>query len=103
MKITAERLRKMGACREQVIRFEHLWPNGANVTRLNCLIAAENELNVSWLAVRVLKGHIYDVYEADADKVYEAWKHGDTIDPLPYWQGKAIAFYHAVKLQESEK
>ncbi len=45
MKITVEQLEKLGACKEQVLRFQELFGDSVEVTHKLCL---EHALNFSW-------------------------------------------------------
>lgn len=54
-RITAEWLREKEACEDQVEKFEQLWPNGADLTLSNLLIAAEAGLDTYFLEILLTK------------------------------------------------
>lgn len=90
MKITADKLRALGACEEYVEQFEKLWPQGARVTRANVIMALNAGVPIDWLlnrlwpqsvyreyseAVRQLYGE-YDQRRSQLAAKYEAWRRG---------------------------
>ena len=54
MKITPAMLRQAGACEDQVLLFEQLWPNGATVTLARCQKAVQLGLKLGWAADNLL-------------------------------------------------
>jgi len=49
MRITRQMLEDLGACEEQVERFDFVFPDGAELTREAARLALEAELEVDWL------------------------------------------------------
>ena len=71
MKITPAMLRQAGACKDQVLLFEQLWPNGATVTLARCLKAVQLGLNLGWAAANLLSATARKKYSKDTAP---AWK-----------------------------
>ena len=72
MRITAEALRQLHACSQQVELFEKTFPGGTNVTLAACRKALKVGLQLHWLAT-LFKGDIqkaYDEATATAQKAY---------------------------------
>ena len=86
MKITAKKLRKLKACKEQVEIFEKEWPQGCRVTLKACRRAVELGLDLNWAVGHILSAPARAAYmEAEAP----AW--------AVYEEATAPAFYRAAK------
>ena len=62
-KITAAQLRRLGACKEQLARFEALFPKGVVPTRALCLAHAR-DFSWEWAAARLLPTSALVAYNA---------------------------------------
>jgi phage tail protein X len=104
--ITLEFLEKAKACTDQVEIFKKTFPEGAEITLENLMVAAEHHLDLNWLANKILDAPAWKVYEktrAPAWKVYEetrapAWKvYEETLATAwkVYEKTLATAFYAA--------
>ena len=84
--------RMLGACHEQALAYERLFPDGAELTDATCVLCGP--LDVSWLALRVLNAAQQAEYErvvasarAECDRVVaSAWAEYDRV-VAPAWAG----------------
>jgi len=91
MKITAAKLRKLGACEEDVEKFEETWPKGVRVNKKNCLTAVKLGFDITWAAENLLR--------RDGTEFYLDTPYG-TYDPLDSQFDSALTFWKAVLYQE---
>ena len=92
MKITAQMLRDKGACKNQVETFENEWPNGCNVTRKNCLRAAELRLDFNWAAGWLLSADALAAYDKAVAPALAAYKKAKADALAAYKKAKADAW-----------
>ena len=74
MKITIEYLESLDACEDQIKIFNNTFPEGTNITKAACLKAARADLDIDWIACKVLSETAYEAYlEACApiEKAYD--------------------------------
>jgi len=102
MKVTVERLKKLGACRGQVARFERMWPRGAVVTLRRALRAGRAGLDVDWLAWMVLRHRALAAYNEATAPARAAYKEAAAPARATYQEASARAFVAALKEQEAE-
>ena len=71
--VTADILRDMCACEDQVATFEELFPDGAALRLKNLLKAARAGLDLGWFAVRILPAALraFDEGVADAEQAFD--------------------------------
>lgn len=62
-RLTASYLKRMGACADQVARFQAEWPDGAEITPANVLRAYKIGLNVDWIVCNCLNNDARLAYE----------------------------------------
>ena len=74
MKITAEYLRKMGACEDQVEVFEAEWPDGAKPLLKNLMRCAELGLDLEWFAIECLTVPAWEEYKKVIAPAWEEYK-----------------------------
>ena len=103
MLITTQMLRDKNACESQVEIFAKQWPEGAEVTRENCLVALALGLDVRWAGrlLVFLARTAYNKAEAEA----EAWKvYNEVVAPAwkVYNEALATAFCDAAKKEEAK-
>lgn len=60
-----------GACPEQFDKFCKLWPDGAEITLKNAMIAVDNGLNLSFVAMHFLSEENYYKYQIVAGKAWD--------------------------------
>lgn len=89
MKITVEYLKELEACEAQVKLFDETFPGGAELTLENLQRAASAELDIAWLARRVLSAPAREAYEQARDTARAA-----------YDLAVALAFWNAYQAQE---
>lgn len=78
MKLTAEQLKKLGACREQIELFIFLTGGEVEVTEEWCL-SVYNRFNWAWGALRILRGPIQVEYSRICGSALE--KHSQICTP----------------------
>ena len=90
MRVTANKLRKMGACKEDGIDvFAAEWPDGCNLTKKALLRAVEIGLDVDWFAREVLTGVALTEYDK---RVALLWAEYDKrVAPLRAEYDKRVA------------
>ena len=71
MRITEAWLTKHGACAYRVAKFTAIWPDGAEMTEANLLLAADADLPLDWLARRLPIWEEYERQEAPIRAKYE--------------------------------
>jgi hypothetical protein len=82
MRITEKYLQKLGACPAQVEVFAAEWPKGCEISRKTLRRAIELDLDISWLARKVMKGEDWKVctearetaWKAYEEAIETAWK-----------------------------
>ena len=62
MKITAKYLKTLSPCPKEFRKFKKLFPDGAEPTMDNLLLAHDSGLNVMWFGPRGLLGRAYNDY-----------------------------------------
>lgn len=83
MRITIKKLRALEACADQVEIFAREWPNGCRITKRNVLRMAALDLDVAWLARRVLR----DLARAEYEKIRNpAWAEYKKICAIAFWK-----------------
>lgn len=87
-KITAAKLRRVGACSDQVATFKRLFPKGTSVTLASARKAAKAELDLGWFSDYFLSAPAWKAYdeamaparkayaEATATALVAAWDRG---------------------------
>lgn len=99
MRITADKLRELGACAGDIEAFEKQWPDGCEVTRENCDIAFGRKglgMHVHWAASRLLSRKAYDEYGEAVNDMHAACEAVDTI-LCKCWESTIELFYQAAK------
>ena len=89
MRVTAEQLRAMGACEDQVAIVEREWPRGVPITVPSLRKAFRLGLCVDWFASEVIQANSWTAYDAES---YSAWRIYYEVGTPDAW-----ATYHAVK------
>ena len=95
MRITAERLRKLNACEEQVTIFEAEWPGGCNVTKANCRRALELGLDTHWAAVNLLRPKADKAYDEASAQAWKVRREAIAQARKAYNEAIALAFWRA--------
>ena len=91
--ITVDKLQKLNACPEQVARFKIWFPNGANVTRNNCLKAQRLGLELFWVADHFFGYDVFNQYRQDLeDALYTCGNNTRRLD-----RTNALVFYQAYR------
>ncbi len=107
MKLTSERLIELGACEEQIEKFDEIFPEGTDVT-IELAVQHANTFNWNWAAEKLLTTQALQEYErinAQALQEYERVR-------VPAWQeyrrvnAQALQEYYRVRvpaLQEYQR
>ena len=92
MEITRLLLESNGAHCSQVDTFAAEWPNGAKVTKKNCLRAAALYLDIDWAANKfLLSGSAWEAYWEGEDRAWKACKEANARASKAYWEKNAKA------------
>ena len=89
MKVTIDWLEDQEGCKDEVKIFALEWPNGAELTPENLARAVDLDLNISWLARKMLKDRAWYGYCKDIAPAWNA--HDKAIAPARADYRKAIA------------
>ena len=73
MKITKQWLVAAYACPSQVEIFDEEWPDGAEITLENYLLAVKLDLNVNWLLKRIFSAPAQEAYIKAIAQALEAY------------------------------
>jgi len=90
-RITAEWLRKHGACEEQVAAVEREWPNGARPLLATALKAARLGFHIDWLAPRLLSAPALAAYREAIAPALAAYDDAIAQALLSQWQAALTA------------
>ena len=72
MKITIKQLRRLGACEEQVEKFEHLFGPSVIVTEALCVKHAQ-DFSWNWAAGKLLSAPAWEAYDEAATSAWKAY------------------------------
>lgn len=89
MRITAAKLRSLGACEDQVAVFEREWPDGLRLTLKACMRFVELYLDIDWAAEHLLPPSLWAAYQKARAPLWAEYKKARAPLWIKYEKAKA--------------
>lgn len=99
--INAIFLRRKRACESQVLLFEQIFGESVEITRANCLKAAEAGLNLTWVAKKIFSKSTLNSYKKIATSIWAIYDKVMGITWDIYIKDKTIALNIIRTLQDA--
>ena len=102
-KLTAEVLRRAGACASRLDLLEKEWPRGTYVTRRVCLRAGELGADFGWAVSNLLSASAREAYDKATASAREAYDKARASAWEAYDKATALAFWRAWRQDEKQR